>query len=133
MTALTQDGDGFIWVGTQGGLLRWDGYRVRRYVANAKSADALHDNFIQRLHTDAGGRLWIGTGTAGLVREQLQLEAVDLPQRLDLVADEPAEAGVRRRRVRARHDQHPHGGRERTRERNCHRAVVELSHPGLEP
>ena len=72
-------------------------------------------------------------GTAGLVREQLQLEAVELPQRLDLVADEPAEAGVRRRRVRARHDQHPHGGRERTRERNCHRAVVELSHPGLEP
>ena len=61
VTALAQDGDGFLWVGTQNGLLRWDGYRVRRYVANAKSAGALRDNFIQRLHTDARGRLWIGT------------------------------------------------------------------------
>src|SRR5829696_8595050 len=68
VTALAQDGDGFLWVGTQGGLLRWDGYRVRRYEADAKSTGALHDNFIQRLYTDPRGTLWIGTSTAGLAR-----------------------------------------------------------------
>ena len=27
--ALAQDGDGFIWLGTQSGVVRWDGHRAR--------------------------------------------------------------------------------------------------------
>ncbi len=66
VTAIAQDGDGFLWVGTHNGLLRWDGYRVRRYQTDPGAPGRLRDNFVQALHADALGRLWIGTGTAGL-------------------------------------------------------------------
>lgn len=67
-TSVTQDGDGFLWIGTQNGLERWDGYRFRVFTASARELGALPDSFIQVLHTDALGRLWIGTNAGGLAR-----------------------------------------------------------------
>lgn len=67
-TAVAQDGDGFLWVGTLSGLARWDGYRFRVYQASPRTAGALPDNYIQVLHGDRAGRLWIGTSAAGLAR-----------------------------------------------------------------
>ncbi|WP_295992134.1 two-component regulator propeller domain-containing protein, partial [Rugamonas sp.] len=64
--ALAQDGDGFLWAGTQGGLARWDGYRMRTFLLDPKDATSLPGNFIQALYTDVHGRLWVGTATAGL-------------------------------------------------------------------
>src|SRR4051812_37661555 len=60
-TAIIQDPTGFIWLGTQGGLVRWDGYHFRRYVADAETPGSLPDSFILTLHIDARKRLWIGT------------------------------------------------------------------------
>lgn len=65
-TALAQDRDGFLWIGTQGGLARWDGYRFRTYHANPTVAGSLPDDWIQTLHIDRTGRLWIGGGAGGL-------------------------------------------------------------------
>jgi diguanylate cyclase (GGDEF)-like protein len=67
-TSLTQDRSGFIWLGTQTGLVRWDGYRTRLYHANPEQPGSLPDNYIQSMHTDAGGRVWIGTSAGGLAR-----------------------------------------------------------------
>ena len=53
--ALAQDGQGFLWIGSPGGLSRWDGYRFRVYQADSKRADALPDNYVQALHGDARG------------------------------------------------------------------------------
>ena len=64
--ALAQDGDGYIWIGTQSGLARWDGYRVRSFHHSAGDATSLPGDFIQTLHVDARGRLWVGTAAAGL-------------------------------------------------------------------
>ena len=64
--ALAQDGDGYIWIGTQRGLARWDGYRMRSFLHNTADPDSLPGDFIQTLHVDRQGRLWIGTATAGL-------------------------------------------------------------------
>ncbi|WP_229261976.1 hybrid sensor histidine kinase/response regulator [Duganella guangzhouensis] len=64
--ALAQDSDGYIWIGTQSGLARWDGYRVRSFHYNAADASSLPGDFIQVLHVDSAGRLWIGTAAAGL-------------------------------------------------------------------
>ena len=64
--ALAQDGDGYIWAGTQGGLARWDGYRMRVFLLDPKDPSSLPGNFIQALYTDVHGRLWIGTSLAGL-------------------------------------------------------------------
>lgn len=65
-TAIAQDGDGFIWVGTQGGLARWDGYRFRNYLPVPNNVHSLPDNYVMSLYTDPGGRLWVGTNGGGL-------------------------------------------------------------------
>lgn len=67
-TALAQDHNGFIWIGTQGGLARWDGYRFHSYKADPAVAGSLPDDFIQTLHVDTAGRLWIGSSAGGLAR-----------------------------------------------------------------
>ena len=68
VSALAEDASGFIWIGTQGGLARWDGYRLRTYLANPKDPASLPDSFIQTLLTDRHGQLWIGTNGGGLAR-----------------------------------------------------------------
>lgn len=73
-TALAQDGDGFLWIGTQGGLARWDGYRFRGYQPDARQPGSLPDSWIHTLHTDPRGRLWIGTGAGGLARYDRALD-----------------------------------------------------------
>ena len=72
--ALAQDGDGFIWAGTQGGLARWDGYHMRTFKFDAKVPASLPGNFIQTLHTDVKGRLWVGTSFAGLAMYERRQE-----------------------------------------------------------
>jgi diguanylate cyclase (GGDEF)-like protein len=67
-TALAEDGQGFLWIGSPGGLSRWDGYRFRVYQADPQRDGALPDNYVQALHGDARGRLWVGTTSAGLLR-----------------------------------------------------------------
>ena len=66
--SIVQDGQGFIWLATQNGLVRWDGYSFRIYHADAHDKTALPDNMILSLYTDRQGRLWIGTATGGLSR-----------------------------------------------------------------
>jgi ligand-binding sensor domain-containing protein/signal transduction histidine kinase len=67
-TALAEDKDGFLWVGTQGGLARWDGYRFHVYQANPYDPHSLPDSYITILFVDQQGQLWIGTSSGGLVR-----------------------------------------------------------------
>ncbi|MGE5625676.1 MAG: two-component regulator propeller domain-containing protein [Bacillota bacterium] len=68
VTALAQDGEGFIWAGTQGGLARFDGYRFRNFAPDPKDPGALPDSYVATLHTDAAGHLWVGTVAGGLAR-----------------------------------------------------------------
>lgn len=65
-TALAQDRQGFLWVGTQGGLARWDGYRFQAWRADPGVAGSLPDDWVQTLHVDPAGRLWIGTAAGHL-------------------------------------------------------------------
>ena len=67
-TSLAEDGAGFLWVGTQNGLARWDGYHFRSYKADPTVAGALPDNLIRQLHTDNRGRLWVATNSGGVAR-----------------------------------------------------------------
>ena len=67
-TAVEQDGEGFIWVGTQGGLARWDGYRFRNYLPIPNNFSSLPDNYVMSLYKDNRNRLWVGTNGGGLSR-----------------------------------------------------------------
>lgn len=59
--ALLQDSKGFVWLGTQGGLARYDGQRVVAFRNDPDKAESLGDNLVQSLLEDPTGRLWIGT------------------------------------------------------------------------
>ncbi|MEX5543895.1 two-component regulator propeller domain-containing protein, partial [Pseudomonas poae] len=50
-----------LWIGTQAGLSRYDGYRITSFKNNPVDSRSLADNFIQALYEDGRGRLWIGT------------------------------------------------------------------------
>src|ERR1700761_2972307 len=67
-TAIVQDHNGFIWLGTQSGVVRWDGYHFHRYTADAQVAGSLPDSFILSLYVDDRNRLWVGTSAGGLAR-----------------------------------------------------------------
>jgi signal transduction histidine kinase/ligand-binding sensor domain-containing protein/AraC-like DNA-binding protein len=58
--AVTQDRQGFIWIGTGNGLNRFDGHN---FVVYRKTADttSLSDNSVTSLLVDGGGFLWVGT------------------------------------------------------------------------
>ena len=57
--AIARTPDGYLWVGTQEGLARFDG--VRFVVFDHANEPAIPDKHISVLYLDAGGRLWIGT------------------------------------------------------------------------
>ena len=63
--AIVQTRDGHLWLGTQEGLVRFDG--VRFTVFDEKNTPAFKDQYVQSLHEDRAGALWIGT-RGGLVR-----------------------------------------------------------------
>lgn len=65
--AVTQDRAGFLWLGTQDGLNRWDGYTFRVWRNDPADPDSLAANRIDSLFEDSRGRLWVGTA-AGLDR-----------------------------------------------------------------
>jgi ligand-binding sensor domain-containing protein len=65
-SAITQDGQGFLWLATQAGLIRWDGYREKSYRADPQDPHSLPDNYVMAVHTDELGRLWVGTSSGGL-------------------------------------------------------------------
>ena len=63
VTSILQDQQGFLWLGTQAGLNRYDGYT---FVPYTTANSDLADDFIQALYEDHAGVIWIGTAKAGV-------------------------------------------------------------------
>lgn len=64
--AIAQTPDGYLWLGTQAGLVRFDGVRFRLF--DSSNTVAISANMITALFCDRSGTLWIGTAGGGLVR-----------------------------------------------------------------
>lgn len=60
--AIAQDKQGFVWIGTEGGLNRYDGYRVRAYRHEPADPQSLGDDRANALVAADDGGLWVGTG-----------------------------------------------------------------------
>lgn len=57
VTSLAQDSRGFMWIGTQSGLIRYDGHRARKYSIQ----DGLASTIIDQVIIGSTGQLIIGT------------------------------------------------------------------------
>ncbi|MDQ2712379.1 MAG: ATP-binding protein [Acidobacteriota bacterium] len=66
--AITQTKDGYIWLGTETGLVRFNGRLFK--VFNHKNTPELQADYIQSLFADEDGSLWIGTRTGAIVKLQ---------------------------------------------------------------
>ena len=62
-----QDKYGFIWIATENGLNRYDGYRFMTYYPQQSDSTALPSKSVTKLYCDKKGQLWIGT-RMGFVR-----------------------------------------------------------------
>ena len=60
------DSYGFIWIGTYGGLLRYDGYNLKQYSNIPFDSTSLSNNWVMAINEDTTGNLWIGTFGGGL-------------------------------------------------------------------
>ncbi len=62
--SILQTHDGFLWLGTQDSLIRFDGTQFREF--DGRGASAFHETLIRTLFEDRGGNLWVGSLGAGL-------------------------------------------------------------------
>lgn len=66
VTAIVQDARGFMWLGTQDGLARYDGTRMTVYRPNDSDPQSISSGYITSLALDSTGKLWIGTSERGV-------------------------------------------------------------------
>ncbi|NOT07473.1 MAG: hypothetical protein HOP28_04620, partial [Gemmatimonadales bacterium] len=59
--AVLQDSAGFIWIGTQDGLNRYDGNTFKVFRQQEADSTGLSSHFVLSLREEPGGVLWIGT------------------------------------------------------------------------
>lgn len=64
--AIVQTHDGYLWLATQGGLVRFDG--ITFTVFDSANTPVLKSNRISCLYEDRAGNLWVGTQLGGLIR-----------------------------------------------------------------
>ena len=58
---VVRDAQGFVWVGTKDGLVRFDGHSCEVYRNNRPEPGKLSSSHIMALHADRRGFLWFGT------------------------------------------------------------------------
>ncbi|WP_426416648.1 two-component regulator propeller domain-containing protein [Aestuariirhabdus sp. LZHN29] len=61
VSAILQDSRGYLWLGTQDGLNRYDGLRFTPYQPLQNDPSSLSDSFITALIEDDHGQIWVGT------------------------------------------------------------------------
>jgi len=84
INALVQDKRDYVWMGTDEGLIRYDGIEDVVYT----TSDSLAHNFINCLHLDKKGRLWIGHKN-GLItyRENNTFHKLNIENASQLISD----------------------------------------------
>ncbi|MGI9232359.1 MAG: two-component regulator propeller domain-containing protein [Woeseiaceae bacterium] len=61
-----QDSQGYIWLATENGLNRWDGYGVKLYSRERGNPNGLGNDYIWAIDEDAEGNLWFATEGGGV-------------------------------------------------------------------
>ncbi len=62
--ALTQTHDGYLWMGMEEGLVRFDGVKFDTF--DKQWVEQMQNSYVRTLYEDPEGNLWIGTDSGGL-------------------------------------------------------------------
>jgi signal transduction histidine kinase/ligand-binding sensor domain-containing protein len=86
--AIAQTPDGYLWLGTEAGLLRFDGVRTVEW--QPPGGERLPSSDIRRLHAARDGRLWLGTfaGLASVKDDRLTRYPELDGQRIDALLED---------------------------------------------
>ncbi|MEL7022156.1 MAG: two-component regulator propeller domain-containing protein [Pseudomonadota bacterium] len=68
VTAMVQDGLGFLWFGTENGLNRYDGTRFLHFQADPRNPSSLPADYVTDLVVTPNGALWVATEGGGIAR-----------------------------------------------------------------
>lgn len=63
-----QDSKGWIWIGTDYGVFKFDGYTFNSLPLNSEESEVLANSLIRKIYEDKQGYIWIGTDFEGLFR-----------------------------------------------------------------
>lgn len=72
---ITQDGNGFIWIGTWNGLAKFDGYNCTNFLPQYRDSSSISNREITCLLTDVDGDVWAGTSN-GLNHIQIKTNQI---------------------------------------------------------
>ena len=61
VNSIVQDDQSIMWLGTEDGLNRFDGYAFKIFRYNPEDQTTIPDNFIQHLFKDSEGNLWVSS------------------------------------------------------------------------
>ncbi len=80
VTAIAQDRNQLVWIGTSAGINVVDGKEYIQFFHDANDSTALPDDYINCLHRDRRGRMWVGTQN-GVARYEggYRFKRFDLP------------------------------------------------------
>ncbi|HEX5756235.1 MAG TPA: two-component regulator propeller domain-containing protein, partial [Arenimonas sp.] len=83
--AMAQDSDGYLWLGTQAGISRFDGARFANF--DSSNTPELPGDFIHALLAEDNGRLWIATYKGLALRERDRFTRIEIAEGLESVTD----------------------------------------------
>ncbi|MGB3150779.1 MAG: two-component regulator propeller domain-containing protein, partial [Maribacter sp.] len=95
-----QDHFGFIWIGTNKGLDRYDGIELKNYSLNTEDKNSLSDNRIKTIYNSPENELWIGTENGGLNLYDIQkdrfirLDVAQFPKKYESLAKALSESYI---------------------------------------
>lgn len=76
ITSLCQDRQGYVWIGTEYGLNRFDGVRFRQYYSDDTNQQSLLDDIVRHLFVDSQGGVWV-VSNLGVQRYNRMTDAFD--------------------------------------------------------
>ncbi|MBR4303241.1 MAG: response regulator [Bacteroidaceae bacterium] len=78
---ICEDKNGFIWIGTENGLNKYDGYEFVNFFQNPNDTLSLMSNYIRTLFCDSNGIMWVGTskGLQYIYPNDTKLHTVNMP------------------------------------------------------
>ncbi len=74
---IVQDKTGFLWIATQDGLNRFDGYEFKVFKNNPTDSTTISDNWINAISVGKNNCLWLATESGGVSRFDLKTQTAE--------------------------------------------------------